>query len=182
MEYNALQVFERGGIVIYPTDTAIGIGCRIDNREAVDRVFRIRERPPTQAVPVLVSSYDMAKRYYDNPSYKVQELAKKYWPGGLTIVSNASNIVYERITGGSGTIGMRMPNHPGLLSVIERLGVPIVGCSANIHGEKTPYRVSDLDVKLGTLVDYVWEEDALGTGVSTVIDDMKIIRQGIVHL
>src|SRR3989344_181169 len=91
----AISILKTGGIVIFPTDTAFGIGCRIDDEKAVKRLFTIRKRPVAKAVPVLVSSINMAKEYVDNLDLKVLELMKKYWPGGLTIVlsSQTKNVV-----------------------------------------------------------------------------------------
>src|SRR6266581_654728 len=83
----AVKVLNDGGIVIFPTDTAFGIGCRIDNSEAIKRLFAIRKRPETQAAPVLVSSLDMAQDYVlPIPGGVVEKLVKPYWPGALTII------------------------------------------------------------------------------------------------
>src|SRR3990167_6731761 len=83
----ALEVLKDGGIVIFPTDTAFGIGCRIDNEKSIERLFKIRNRPENMAVPVLVNSVEMAKQYLMPITHDVQKkLIKVYWPGALTIV------------------------------------------------------------------------------------------------
>ena len=83
----AIKILNNGGIIIFPTDTAFGIGCRMDNFHAVERLFKLRRRPVTQATPVLVSSMDMAEYYLYSPlPDNVRHLMKKYWPGPLTIV------------------------------------------------------------------------------------------------
>ena len=116
----AINVLNQCGIIIYPTDTAFGIGCRIDDHAAVDRLFKLRRRPATQPMPVLVSSIDMALAYFDSPSDIVRRLMNEYWPGALTIVANCKKgLIYSPIRAGSTTIGLRMPNHQVPLAIIE---------------------------------------------------------------
>ena len=82
----AIRIMREGGIVIFPTDTAFGIGCRIDDANAVRRLFAIRKRPPDQAVPVLVESASMAQNYWDSPiPDNVRRIINSYWPGALTV-------------------------------------------------------------------------------------------------
>jgi len=183
----AIQVLKDGGIVIFPTDTAFGIGCRIDNHDAVDRLFRLRKRPTTQAMPVLVSSEAMALPYLLSPSNVVRHLMKTYWPGGLTIISAShTDRVYSPIRGGTNAVGLRMPNHKEALDIITAVGVPIVGPSANFHGGKTPFRFEDLDETLIKLADFVLEGVCYSTIASTIVDcttdPYTIIRQGAVNL
>lgn len=183
----AIETLKNGGIVIYPTDTALGIGCRIDDTHAVDRLFELRKRPRTQAVPVLVASKETALAYFSSPSKIVRRLMDEYWPGALTIVAPCNkNIVYSPIRGSGDTIGLRMPDHPDALHIIEGVGVPILGPSANFHGEKTPYRLSDLDPKLVKLVDLVIPGECTLKQPSTVVDcsvdPYRILRQGAVRL
>ncbi len=183
----AIEVLNDGGIIIFPTDTAFGIGCRIDKPAAVDRLFAIRKRPLTQATPVLVSSQDMALAYFDTPSDVVRRLMQTYWPGALTIVAPCKkNLVYSPIRGGGTNIGLRMPNHTTILDILGAVAVPILGPSANFHGNPTPYRQEALDPELVELVDYVVPGDCSVGLASTVVDcsgePYKIIRQGTVHL
>lgn len=184
---NIRSLLNNGGIIIFPTDTAFAIGCRIDKPDAVDRLFRLRKRPVTQATPVLVDSIDMALAYFTSASDVVRRLMKKYWPGGLTIIAPCKkNLIYSPIRGNGTTIGLRMPNHETALGIIKRAGVPILGTSANFHGGSTPYRFEDLDHKLMKLVDFVVPGECTLKQASTVVDcsvdPYKIIRQGAVNL
>jgi len=178
---------DNGGIIIFPTDTAFGIGCRIDRPDAVDRLFKIRRRPITQAMPALVSSIDMALSYYLSGSDVVRRMMADHWPGGLTIIDRCKeNLISSPIRGGGETVGLRMPNHPVILKIIEEVGVPILGPSANFHGDPTPYSTADLNPELVKLVDYVVEGECTTKQASTVVDcsvtPYKIIRQGAVRL
>ncbi|MCX6791824.1 MAG: L-threonylcarbamoyladenylate synthase [Candidatus Gottesmanbacteria bacterium] len=183
----AIEVLNIGGIIIFPTDTAFGIGCRIDNHAAVDRLFEIRRRPAGQAMPVLVGNIEMSLTYYLDPSDVVRRLMKEYWPGALTIVAPCkTNLIDSPIRGGRKTIGLRMPNHPAILKIIEEAGVPILGPSANFHGDPTPYSTADLTPELVKLVDYVVPGKCSVKQASTVVDcsvtPYKIIRQGAIIL
>jgi L-threonylcarbamoyladenylate synthase len=174
-------------IIIFPTDTAFGIGCRIDNHAAVDRLFKIRKRPIAQAMPVLVGSIQMSLSYYLDPSDVVRRFMKTYWPGALTIVAPCkTNSIYSPIRGGGKNIGLRMPNHSAILKIIEEVGVPILGPSANFHGDPTPYSMEDLNPELIKLVDYVVPGECSVRQASTVVDcsviPYKILRQGAVLL
>lgn len=183
----AIQVLKDGGIVIFPTDTAFGIGCRIDDAAAVDRLFRIRNRPRTQATPVLVDSIEQALANFTSPPDIVRRFMKTYWPGALTIVAGCdTNAIYSPIRGNGNTIGLRMPDHDTILSIIHGVGVPILGPSANFHGNRTPYTQDDLDLDLIKLVDFVvpgvCKVGMASTVVDCSIDPYRVLRQGSITL
>ncbi len=191
MEYKiekAVKVLKEGGIIIFPTDTAYGIGCRMDNEDSVKRLFSIRKRPQNQATPVLFSGIEMMRKYLlDIPKDVKENLMDKYWPGALTIILPCkTDRVFNLIRGNSNNIGVRVPNDINLISIIEKLGVGILGPSANFHGQPTPNSFDDLDPKLVNLVDYVIESEAKSREVSTVIDcsvaPWNIIREGAIKL
>lgn len=182
-----VDAFNNGGIAIFPTDTAFGIGTRIDCEKSIRRLYDIRRRPTTQAAPVLVTGIEMAKNYWRNPPPEVLSLARKHWPGGLTIVY-AANLETSSplVRGGGRTIGLRMPDHPTLLKLISRVGVPILAPSANFHKQQTPFRFHELDAKLLRMVDVIMFGECKTEGVSTVIDtsskQWKILRYGSVPI
>lgn len=185
---SAIDILKDGGIVIYPTDTAFGIGCRIDNEKAVEKLFRIRNRPVIQAVPVLASSLEMASGYVQKIPKDVEEkLIKKYWPGALTIIFECRiGKVPSLVRGGGTTLGIRIPDHKTTLSIIEGVSVPILGPSANFSGEETPYEFENLNPQLVNLADYVVGGQTQTGKVSTVIDvtkkPWKILRGGAVKI
>lgn len=180
----AIKIIQQGGVIIFPTDTAFGIGCRIDDESAIKRLFQIRKRPQTQATPVLVSSVEMAKEYLMEISQEVSEkLIQPFWPGALTIVLPCqTEKVPELVRGKGSNLGVRMPNHETTLEIITGVGVPLLGPSANFHGAETPYRYKDLDPELIKLVDFVVPGECSIKRASTVIDcsvqPWKILREG----
>jgi L-threonylcarbamoyladenylate synthase len=181
----AIEVLKKGGIIIFPTDTAIGVGCRLDQEESLRRLFEIRRRPKGKPVLALVSSLEMAENYLLPIPQKVRnELIEKYWPGELTIILNCDiNKVPSVARGGKNTLGIRFPKNLKLIEMIQKVGVPVVAPSANFSGEKTPFEFSDLDEEFMEKVDYVLKEKiSLTKNISTVIDctsnPWKILRKG----
>ena len=179
----ASLVLNQGGIVIFPTDTAFGIGCRIDSKASVKKLFEIRKRPLSKATPVLISSMEMGKEYAIFSKNVIDKLIKPYWPGALTVVLNCKkDKVPSLVRGGGNTVGLRMPNHKTTLEIIKKVGVPILGPSANFHLDATPYEFANLNKELIKLVDFVVTGKCYLKQASTVIDCSKtpwqILRNG----
>jgi L-threonylcarbamoyladenylate synthase len=183
----AAQIIKDGGIVIFPTDTAFGIGCRIDNESSIKKLFALRRRPETKATPVLASSLQMLEPYIKPVNEDViEKLMKPFWPGGLTIVLQCYEEKIPQMVRSDDTLGVRVPNHLTTLKIIDAVGVPIIGTSANFPGSPTPYHFEDLDPELVKLVDYVVPGETFTKVASTVIDvtqkPWKILRQGAVTI
>ncbi|HVZ67112.1 MAG TPA: L-threonylcarbamoyladenylate synthase [Patescibacteria group bacterium] len=182
----SIKVVKNGGIIIFPTDTAFGIGCRVDSPSSISRLFKLRRRPKEKAVPILVSSIKMAEKYAEiTPT--ARKLMEKYWPGGLTIVVKCrEEKVPELARGGGKTIGLRMPKHETTLAIIRSVNNPLIGCSANFAGESTPYKMSDLNLDLISKVDLVVRGRTSAKIASTVVDttgkDIKVLRSGAVKI
>ena len=173
----AVRILKKGGVVIFPTDTVYGIGCRFDDKDAVPRLYKIKKTPTGQPFPILVSSLsqieDLAIIYKT-----AEELIKKFWPGALTIVLKSKN--------GREKIGFRMPDSQLVKSLIDGVGVPIIGTSANFHGHPTPKSYKELNPDLIKLVDFVMEGECEGGVESTVVDATfdppKVLRRGAITL
>lgn len=184
----AIDVLKQGGIVIFPTDTAFGIGCSINQEDSIQKLFKIRKRPENHATPVLVDTVKMAQDYVGPIAQEVIDiLIEPFWPGALTIVLPCkTEKVPQLVRGGRSTLGVRIPNHPITRSIIQGLQIPILGPSANFAGEQTPYEFHDLNPKLIKLVDYVIEGKCTVKQASTVVDcsqnPWKILRQAAVSL
>lgn len=183
----AAEIIQNGGIVLLPTDTVFGICCRIDNENALKKLFAIKKRDLSQAVPILVSSTEMVKAYARPFDEKVEKLMEDYWPGGLTIILPCqTEKVLPEVRGNGDTVGFRIPDMLPTFQIIEKVGVPIVGTSANFHGKPSRTKWQELDPELVKLVDFVLPEDSLGGVASTVVDcstpSWKILREGAVAL
>ena len=184
----AVEVLNQGGIVIFPTDTAFGIGCKIDDEKAIARLFAIRKRPQSQPTPVLFDSIERVKEFVFPFDSKVEQLMREYWPGALTLILYCNKLkVPSLVRAGGETLGVRIPDHEVPVQLIKNVDVPILGPSANFHGEKTPYSFPELDKDLVKLVDFVIDGKTKTKNLtSTVVDcsvlPFKILRQGAVSL
>lgn len=185
----AVKVLKNGGIVIFPTDTAYGIGCRMDNEKSIKRLFEIRKRSESKPLLALVDSIEMAQDYLlPIPKKVTDNIIKKYWPGSVTIILNCiTQKVPELVRGGGNTLGVRLPNNSQLLELIKEVGVPVVAPSANFAGEQTPFSFQDLDERLIKSSDYALEGNIdsnkkTSTIIDCTVEPWKIIRKGAVEI
>jgi L-threonylcarbamoyladenylate synthase len=184
----ALGVLQNGGVITFPTDTVMGIGCSMNDHQAIKKLYTIKRRPKNQPTAVLVSDINMSKTLYGERMDKtLLNMKNKYWPGGLTIILKGSEQVPKLIMGNSDRIGVRIPDCPKLREMIAKLGHPVVATSANFKGKATPTKHSEIDGDFLQLVDYSIDEDSKEGEASTVIDyhgngKFKILRYGSVTL
>ncbi len=185
--HDVVEMFQTGQVGVFPTDTAFGIGCVINNPASVGRIFEIRHRVETKPLLALVSSIEMAEEYVTIPNEVREKLIKKHWPGGLTIVLPCNTEkVTSTVRANGETLAVRLPKHEKLVKIIEKVGIPIVAPSANFAGEKTPYHLSEVDPLLIQEVDFVMTGECTVKAQSTIIDCSKkpweIVREGAVKV
>ena len=168
---DSANVVSNGGIIIYPTDTLYGLGADILNEESLLRIYDIKGRPNDMALPVLVSGWEMVRSISSEVNVIGEKLAARFWPGQLTLVIRANDNLSTILTGGRGTIAVRQPDHWIAQQIIEQVGNPIVGTSANLSGSPDLVEASDLVSELGDLVDRIITCGLKPFGVgSTVVD------------
>ena len=168
---DSANVVSNGGIIIYPTDTLYGLGADIRNEESLIRIYDIKGRPNDMALPVLVSGWEMVRSISSEVNVSGEKLAARFWPGQLTLVIRADDNLSTILTGGRRTIAVRQPAHWIAQQIIEQVGNPIVGTSANLSGSPDLVEASDLAPELGHLVDRIITCGLKPFGVgSTVVD------------
>lgn len=182
-----VEKIKHGEVGIFPTDTAFGIGCRMDKPDSVSRIFDLRNRPREKAMLILVASIEMAREYVDIPNDTKEKLLEKFWPGGLTVILKCNtNKVPEVVRAAGDTLAVRLPDHKQLVELIKKVGFPLIAPSANYAGDTTPVRLSEVDSTLLSKVDFVINGVCTMEGVSTIVDvtdgQYKILRQGVVKL
>lgn len=191
----SVRKFREGGVVVFPTDTVWGIGAAVNREDAIRRLYSIKRREKNKPTAVLVSGLTMASEYGVIKG-QARKLAKEHWPGGLTVVVPARRgKVCEIVSGGGGTVGLRVPKHDFLLRILKKLGSGIVAGSANFAGELTPGKFDEISNRLIKVVDFVVDPFEVGGGLnieaggqkpSTVVDctvvPFKILRRGQVDL
>lgn len=178
----AVKAFKKGKIVIFPTDTVWGIGCDLRNKEAIKRLYKIKVRPKSKPMAVLIASWRQAKKLAVF-SQQAERLAKKFWPGKLTLVLSARELVPREILGKDKTVGLRIPNHEWLMRVLEKLPLGILATSANFSGDQAPLKKTMLEKDLISQADLVVDKvRAGGSSASSVIDartsSFKVLRSG----
>jgi len=167
----AVVILRDGGVVIFPTDTVMGVGVDALNAAAVSRLFEIKQREPNNPLPVLLPDKSALDLFALNVNNVARNLASNLWPGGLTLILNADPKLASSIQSTNGTVGFRVPDHPVTLELLRRFGGPITGTSANLSGEDAPSDSGGLDSRLVDRVDIVVPGAGSPDGLpSTVMD------------
>lgn len=167
-------MLRNGGVLAVPTDTVYGLAASIFRPEAIDRIFAIKGRPADAAVPVLLpSGADMGLVAGEIPRSSWR-LIDAFWPGALTIVLPARNSVPGSVTAGGGTVAVRVPSGRSILQLLETLGEPIIGTSANRHGRPAARSSREVLAAVGNAIDAVLVDDALpGSGAASTVVEMR---------
>ena len=166
----ALRVLKWGGLVVFPTDTVYGLGADPRNPDAVARVYDVKRRSRDMALPLLASGVRQVATVAVM-ACAARLLARRYWPGALTLVLPRKPEFPGFVAGGGPTLAVRVPRHRVPVALARGLGVPIVGTSANISGRASPVTAAEAAEQLGGLVEFIIDGGACPGGIeSTVID------------
>ena len=134
-----------GELVIFPTETVYGLGANCENENAVKNIYICKNRPLNNPVLIHVCNVEMGKKYVKGlDNVLTKHLIKKYWPGPLTIIGEATDLVPRCVTANTGMVGIRCPDHPLALELIEKSNCGIAAPSANISGHVSSTKVSHL--------------------------------------
>ena len=170
----AAAILRGGGLLGIPTETVYGLGADALNEDAVRRIFEAKGRPQDNPLIIHVPSADWLERYCQNVPAAAYRLAEKFWPGPLTMILPRREIVPLRTTGGLETVGVRCPNHPATLAIIEAAGVPIAAPSGNTSGRPSPttaqHMMDDMAGKINGIVD----GGPCAVGVESTIIDLTV--------
>src|ERR1700722_16911859 len=131
----AAEFIRRGELVAIPTDTFYGIAADPFNLAAVDQIYRVKGRPETRALPILVNAASQAIALSRDVPYSFHKLSAKFWPGPLTLLVEASTGVPLKVTAHTGNVALRWPKSAVVNALIELAGGPITGTSGNFPGQ-----------------------------------------------
>jgi L-threonylcarbamoyladenylate synthase len=127
----AAERIRAGELVAFPTETVYGLGANALDAAAVAKIYELKGRPPTSPLIVHVASIEMARTLVSEWPPEAEQLARKYWPGPLTLVLPKTSAIPDIVTAGLATVGIRIPNHPLALALLRQAGVPVAAPSAN---------------------------------------------------
>ena len=181
------NIIKNGGIAIFPTETVYGIGANGLDKNAVKRLYSVKQRPLNKPISLLVSNIDMIETVAKDITDLEYAIIKNFFPGPLTIILKKKEIVPDILTAGSDTIGIRMPANDIALKLIDYAGVPIATPSANISGKPSGTNLKDImkdfDGKVDCFIDDGPSKIGLASTIVKVIDNVPhILRQGSISI
>jgi L-threonylcarbamoyladenylate synthase len=181
----AAWILRDGGVAVFPTETVYGVGADIRDAAAVGRVFVLKNRAPSQPLMVHCASPVQMLEYVAEVPERVRPLISRFWPGPLALIFRSTDKVPPVVTSGGRTIGIRMVGHPVARDLLEELGAPIAGTSANLSGEPATSRFDAINPKLLEQVDVALDAGICGRDLpSTVLDvtcdPPRVVRIGAV--
>ena len=181
----AAEFIRRGEIVAIPTDTFYGIAADPFNLAAVEQIYRVKGRPETRALPILVNAPAQAIALSRDVPYTFHKLASKFWPGPLTLLVEASTGVPLKVTAHTGNVALRWPRCAIVDELIALVKGPITGTSGNISGQPACATAIDLLDQMGDRLPLILDAgETPGNLASTIVklegDDWTVMREGVV--
>lgn len=165
----AAGFIKRGEVVGIPTDTFYGLSADPFNLAAIEGVFQAKGRPETKALPILVSSIEQAVTLMREVPDIFLVLAHKFWPGALTLVVEATHRLPLKVTGNSGRVALRWANSPIPTAIIEAVGGPITGTSANLSGFPSCTNAAQIVKQLGNCLPLILDAGDTGAVLASTI-------------
>ena len=181
----AAEIIKEGGLVAFPTETVYGLGADALNAEAVGKVYAAKGRPSDNPMIVHISSKGDILKLTPRITADMQKLMDAFWPGPLTMVVPALEIIPKVTTGGLDTVGIRMPSEPAAAELIRLSGVPIAAPSANLSGKPSPTSYKHVADDLDGRIDGIIAGGDCDAGIESTVVDMtedipSVLRPGII--
>ncbi|MDR1172731.1 MAG: threonylcarbamoyl-AMP synthase [Bacteroidales bacterium] len=177
----SLEILNRGGVILYPTDTVWGIGCDATNSAAVDRIYAIKRRNGARSMLTLVDDPDMLAGYVEKaPGIAIRLDAEAVQP--LSIIYPKARNLASNLIADDGSIGIRMVKEPFCRQLIKAFGKPVVSTSANISGEPAPGIFDEISGEIRAAVDYIvrWRQNDRQPATASSI--IKLNTDGSYHV
>jgi len=164
-----VEILERGGVISYPTDTLYGMGCDLFNKEALEKIYQIKNLPRSKPLSFICKDLKDLSQYAQvgNSGYKIM---KRLLPGPYTFILKASKEVPHMVLTNQKTVGIRVPDNPICQALLTELKRPIISTSASVDQDETLSDPVVIDKKFGSLLDIVVDGGVLVSDPSSVID------------
>jgi L-threonylcarbamoyladenylate synthase len=179
------QVILQGEVAAFPTETFYGLGADVQNEEALQKVFRLKDREENKPLLLLIGEKEWLSGLVRKISPVAERLIEGFWPGPLTLVFEASSHLSNLLTAGTGTIGVRISPHPIAQALVQAVGRAITATSANLSGQPSASLASEVFRTMGNQVEVILDGGQTAGGLgSTVLDvsgpTLKMIRPGAI--
>ena len=180
-----VSILRAGGIVAYPTDTVYGLGASANLPWAIETIYEVKERPLNMPLPLLLSDVSQITGVAESVPEIAWSLINAFLPGALTLVLQKSSSVSDIISGGGTTVAVRIPAHSVPVALVEGLGAPIVGTSANLSGKPSPLTAGEVHSQLGSKVDFIIDGGRCPGGKESTVVDVTgetpvVLREGAI--
>jgi L-threonylcarbamoyladenylate synthase len=181
----AATLIRAGELVAFPTETVYGLGANALDPAAVDKIYAAKERPATSPLIVHVDSIEMARGLAREWPEKAELLARRFWPGPLTLVLPKQPHVPDCLTAGLDTVGIRMPANPIALALIREAGLPVAAPSANRFTELSPTTAEHVRASMGDRVAMILDGGRTAVGIESTVLSLAgsgavLLRPGMV--
>ncbi len=187
---NAIDILKKDGIILYPTETFFGIGCKMSSETAILNIFKIKKRLLAMPLPTITSDLDQVFQFAmieDTIKNDVIDLASLFWPGPLTFILPARTFVPDILTGGTKNIAIRQSSHPIAIALADGIKEPVISSSANISGGEPVTTIHKMNKDILQKVNGYIDSDIVPQGglASTIISfagnrTIKILREGVI--
>jgi L-threonylcarbamoyladenylate synthase len=179
----AVRVIQAGGIVAFPTETFYGLGVNPFNATAIERLFKAKGRDPVKPILLVIDDMKRTEGIVETISEEAWSLIRKFWPGPLTLLFEASSHVSSALTGGTGKIGIRISPHPIARKFLQAAGQPLTATSANRSGQPGAATAQAVEETFGPQLDLILDGGPTPGGPgSTIVDATlhppRLIREG----
>lgn len=179
----ASEILRRGGLVAVPTETVYGLAANGLNADAVQRIYDVKGRPAVKPLSLMVHDASWMERLCTAVPKAAKALAARFWPGPLTIILPAKDLIPEIVRAGGDTIGLRCPDHPDTLALIREAELPLAAPSANPSGAPSPKTAGEVAAYFSGSIEAIIDGGACGIGLESTIVDLthtpfRILRQG----
>ncbi|GAB4150201.1 MAG: L-threonylcarbamoyladenylate synthase [Ignavibacteriales bacterium] len=179
--HKAVDILKDGGIIIYPTDTVYGLGCSIYAKDALEKIYMIKNEAGTKLFSFIIPDFKDISKYAKVSDYAYKTM-KKLLPGPYTFVLPAAKEVPKKLWTKRKTVGIRIPDHQIALTIAKELGSPIVSTSVTTRKGELIYEPSEIQAKFDYQVDLMLSVGILNGKTSSIVDLSKetpeIIREG----
>lgn len=177
----AVEVLRAGGLVAFPTETVYGLGADAANPEALKKIYAAKGRPRNHPLIVHVASLDALANWASDVPYAASLLARRYWPGPLTLILKRAPRVSDLVTGGQDTVALRVPSHPVAQALLAAFGGGIAAPSANRYGRVSATTAEHVESEFGTEIDFVIDGGPCDVGIESTIVDVSGARPALLR-